>query len=85
MALAIVCSKEVALLSLIRFALLLPLFLDFVSVLCVVVQYLVYVQVLHLIVKERELVLYFNCILDVMWLIVFRTSYSRCCRLVCSV
>ena len=54
-------------------------------VLCVVVQYLVYVLDLHLMVEERELVLYFNCILDVMWLIVFRISYSRCCWLVCSV
>ena len=37
-------------------------------VLCVVVQYLVYFLVLHLMVKERETwLLYFNCILDVMW------------------
>ena len=38
----------------VRCALLLPLFLGFVFVLCVVVHYLVYFQVLHLMVKERK-------------------------------
>ena len=75
MALATARSKGVVLLLMIRCALLLPLFLFFMFVLCVVVQYLVYFLLLHLIVKERETwLLYFNCILDVMWLLVFHVS-----------
>ena len=58
-------------------------------VLCVVVPYLVYFLVLYFMVKERESeswLLYFICILDVMWLLMFRISSSKkCCWLVCSV
>ena len=49
-ALANVRSKGMVLLLMIRCALLLPLFLGF----CVVVQYLVYFLVLHLMERERE-------------------------------